>query len=73
MVGSDDEADIRLRHPTVSRRHALLVVDGTKGATHQEQRLAEEIRDAGTGLVVLLNKWDVISDDERARIVRSDQ
>ncbi|MGA9598305.1 MAG: ribosome biogenesis GTPase Der [Acidimicrobiia bacterium] len=45
---------------------ALLVVDGTQGATHQEQRLAEEIRDAGAGLVVLLNKWDAISDEERA-------
>ena len=45
---------------------ALLVVDGTQGATHQEQRLAEEIRDAGAGLVVLLNKWDAITDEERA-------
>ncbi len=44
---------------------ALLIVDGTKGATHQEQRLAEEIRDAGVGLIVLLNKWDVVSEDER--------
>lgn len=44
---------------------ALLMVDATKGATHQEQRLAEEIRGAGAGLVVLLNKWDVITDEER--------
>lgn len=44
---------------------ALLVVDGTQGATHQEQRLAEEIDDAGVGLIVLLNKWDVITDEER--------
>ena len=46
---------------------ALLIVDGTRGATHQEQRLAEEIADSGAGLVVLLNKWDIISDDERAQ------
>jgi GTPase len=38
---------------------ALLVIDGTEGVTHQEQRLAEEIADAGTGLIVILNKWDV--------------
>lgn len=44
---------------------ALLIVDGTRGATHQEQRLAEEIRDAGVGLIVLLNKWDIVSDEER--------
>jgi GTPase len=38
---------------------ALLVIDGTEGVTHQEQRLAEEIADAGAGLIVLLNKWDI--------------
>jgi GTPase len=38
---------------------ALLLIDGTEGATHQDQRLAEEIADSGTGLVVILNKWDV--------------
>jgi GTP-binding protein len=43
----------------------LLLVDGTRGATHQEQRLAEEIADAGAGLIVVLNKWDVIDEDER--------
>jgi GTP-binding protein len=43
----------------------LLMVDGTRGATHQEQRLAEEIADAGSGLIVLLNKWDTVDEDER--------
>ncbi|GMQ84615.1 MAG: ribosome biogenesis GTPase Der [Acidimicrobiia bacterium] len=44
---------------------ALLMIDGTKGATHQEQRLAEEIVDAGVGLILLLNKWDIRDEDER--------
>ena len=44
---------------------ALLMVDGTKGATHQEQRLAEEIVTAGVGLILVLNKWDVRNEDER--------
>jgi GTP-binding protein len=43
----------------------LLLVDGTRGATHQEQRLAEEIANAGAGLIVVLNKWDVVDEDER--------
>ena len=46
---------------------ALLVIDGLEGATHQEQRLAEEIADAGVGLVVLLNKWDVVDEEARLR------
>lgn len=44
---------------------ALLVVDGTSGATHQEQRLAEEVTESRAGLVVLLNKWDVIDAEQR--------
>jgi len=59
-------AVLRAKEALAEADVALLVVDGTRGATHQEQRLAEEIRDAGVGLIVLLNKWDVITDDERA-------
>ena len=44
---------------------ALLVIDGTTGATHQEQRLAEEIAEAGVGLILVLNKWDIRDEDER--------
>jgi GTP-binding protein len=43
----------------------LFVIDGQRGATHQEQRLAEEIEKAGDGMLVILNKWDELSEDER--------
>lgn len=44
---------------------ALLVLDGKEGATHQEQRLAEEVVKAGVGLIVVLNKWDDVDEEER--------
>mgnify|MGYP001818084618 FL=1 len=44
---------------------ALMLIDGTRGATHQEQRLAEEIVKSGAGLILVLNKWDIRSEDER--------
>ncbi len=44
---------------------ALLMIDGTRGATHQEQRLAEEIVGAGAGLILVLNKWDIRNEEER--------
>ena len=47
---------------------ALLVIDATLGVTHQEQRLAEEIADSGTGLIIVLNKWD-ISDPDHKEVV----
>jgi GTP-binding protein len=48
---------------------ALLVIDATAGVTHQDQRLAERVDAAGTAVVIVLNKWDLVTDpDERIRI-----
>lgn len=43
----------------------LLMIDGTRGATHQEQRLAEEIVKSGAGVILVLNKWDIRNEEER--------
>jgi GTP-binding protein len=59
-------AVLRAREVLARADVALLIVDGRRGATHQEQRLAEEIANAGVGLVVLLNKWDDIDEEQRA-------
>ncbi|MCB0986946.1 MAG: ribosome biogenesis GTPase Der [Microthrixaceae bacterium] len=47
---------------------ALLVIDGTEGVTHQDQRLAERIDAAGCPIVVLLNKWELLDTDARAAV-----
>jgi GTP-binding protein len=44
---------------------ALLVIDATEGVTHQDQRLAERIDASGCAVVVVLNKWDALSPDDR--------
>ncbi|TAN29469.1 MAG: GTP-binding protein [Actinomycetota bacterium] len=54
---SIDEADV-----------SLLVIDGTQGVTHQDQRLAERIDAAGSPVVVMLNKWDLLSSEEKLRV-----
>ena len=43
---------------------ALLVIDSTVGVTAQDQRLAERIDAAGSPVVVLLNKHELLSDAE---------
>ncbi len=58
-------AVMRAREVLAQADVALLMIDGTKGATHQEQRLAEEIVTAGAGLILVLNKWDIRDEDER--------
>jgi GTP-binding protein len=44
---------------------ALLVIDATIGASHQDQRLAERIGVSGCPAIVVLNKWDKIAVDDR--------
>ncbi|NND83779.1 MAG: ribosome biogenesis GTPase Der [Acidimicrobiia bacterium] len=44
---------------------ALLVIDGTEGVTHQDQRIAELAVEAGTALIILLNKWDAVDEESR--------
>jgi GTPase len=48
---------------------ALLVIDATAGATHQDQRLAERIGAAGCPAVVVLNKWDLVATDDRQDVL----
>ena len=43
---------------------ALLVVDADEGVTGHDQRIANEIVDAGRACVVALNKWDLLKGDE---------
>ena len=49
-----DEADV-----------ALLVIDSTQGITSQDQRLAERIDAAGSPIIVVLNKWDLLDTEAR--------
>ena len=40
---------------------AVLILDATKGIDRQEKYLAEQIEDAGVGCIIVLNKWDLVS------------
>ena len=56
-----DEADV-----------ALLVVDSKVGVTEQDQKIAEMAIERGCALAVLLNKWDLLEDDqEREEVMTS--
>lgn len=45
----------------------ILVIDASEGVTGLDQRLAEDIADAGRACVVALNKWDLLGGDEEHR------
>lgn len=49
---------------------AILVVDAQEGITEQDAHVAAYILDAGRALVVAINKWDGLKEDERDWIKR---
>ena len=44
---------------------ALLVVDASEGLTSDDKRIAAQVMEAGRGLVVALNKWDLVPSEDR--------
>lgn len=68
---ADFYAVLRAREALARSDVAVLMVDATEGVTHQDQRIAREIMEAGVGLVVALNKWDAIDEEQREITERS--
>ena len=38
----------------------ILVIDATEGVTDQDTKIAGEAHEAGKGVIILVNKWDVV-------------
>jgi GTP-binding protein len=50
----------------IDRSHvAVLVVDADEGVTTEDRRIAARVAQAGRGLVVVANKWDLVPREER--------
>jgi GTP-binding protein len=48
---------------------AILVIDASSGVTDQDQRVARFAEDRGCGIVIALNKWDLLCDADAKREV----
>ncbi|MGH8873419.1 MAG: ribosome biogenesis GTPase Der [Acidimicrobiia bacterium] len=68
---ADFYAVIRAREALETADVAILLVDATEGVTHQDQRIAREVVEAGVGLVIVLNKWDALDEEQRELTERS--
>ena len=61
-----DFYSVQRAHEVVRQADVVLfVIDGQRGASHQDQRLAEEATKAGAGLILVLNKWDDLDEEQR--------
>ncbi len=63
--GTEQHATLRALRALERADVAVLVIDATVGASHQDQRLAERIGVSGCPAIVALNKWDQVPTDER--------
>lgn len=52
---------VRARQAIASSQVVLVLIDATKGFDTQDRAIAREVIDQGRGLVLLVNKWDLIS------------
>lgn len=62
---ADFYAVLRARDALKRSDLAILMVDSTEGVTHQDQRIASEAVESGVGLIVVLNKWDALDEEQR--------
>ncbi len=44
---------------------AVLVIDATEGVTDQDTKIAGIAHESGKGMIVVVNKWDLVEKDER--------
>jgi GTP-binding protein len=50
---------------------ALLVIDAGQGTVEQDKKIGGYIQDAGKGLIIVVNKWDLVEEqDARSRFER---
>jgi GTP-binding protein len=67
--GTEQHATLRALRALERADVAILVIDATVGASHQDQRLAERIGVSGCPAIVALNKWDLVAPDERDAVL----
>lgn len=69
--GADYYASLRTSASIERAELALVLVDGATALTEQDLRILSEVVEAGRSLVIVVNKWDLVGEDERFVFERS--
>ncbi len=69
--GADYYASLRSAAAIERAELALVLVDASTPLTEQDLRILSDVIDAGRALVIVVNKWDLVGEDERFRFERS--
>jgi len=46
----------------------LMVIDATEGVTEQDKRIAGYAHEAGKGVIIVINKWDLVEKDSKTSL-----
>jgi len=69
--GADFYASLRTGTAIERAEVALVLIDGSVPLTEQDTRVIQQVVDAGRSLVLVVNKWDLVGEDERYLLERS--
>lgn len=69
--GADFYASLRTGAAIERAEVALVLIDGSVPLTEQDTRVISQVVDAGRALVLVVNKWDLVGEDERFLLERS--
>jgi len=61
-IGAEYYSSLRTLRAVQRADVGMLVLDAAEGITRQDARIAGEIEQAGRGIVIVANKWDLIQD-----------
>jgi len=69
--GADFYASLRTGAAIERAEVGLVLIDGSVPLTEQDTRVISQVVDAGRALVIVVNKWDLVGEDERFLLERS--
>ena len=71
--GADYYASIRTQAALERAEIALVLVDASVPLTEQDVRVIQQAVDAGRGIVIVNNKWDLVDDEQRVALMKQEE
>jgi len=68
--GADYYASLRTQAALEKAELGLVLIDASEPLTEQDIRVMQQVIDAGRALVIVCNKWDLVSDERRQELDR---
>lgn len=68
--GADFYASLRTAHAIEEADIAMVLIDASQPLSEQDQRIVNQAVEAGRGIVIVNNKWDLVDEDRQVELAR---